>query len=217
MLSYGQYIIDRMVYRQEPKPQHVKKMAMPEDYVYINCTSLDVPVMMFPPNSSIDTTSELYLINSHALVCPDPSGLEDRYDADFDWAFEELCNSNGLEYNKEYFKALMKECAHITIRLKYKFNRPRPYQLAPVLGIDLSVQESDTAKTPSFPSGHSMQAMAQALVIAKMYPQIEKEALKLAKDISKSRIVGGHHYPSDVEYGEFIGKWLIQHIELPSY
>lgn len=217
MKSFSQYTIDRMVYRQEPRPKQAKKMAMPEDYEYINCTSADVPVIMFTPNSSVDTVSELHLINSHILVCQDPSGLEDRYDDDFDWAFEELCNSNGLEYNKKYFKALMKECASITIRLKYKFNRPRPYQLAPVLGVDLNVRESDTAKTPSFPSGHSMQAMTQALVIAKMYPQIEKEAIKLAKEISKSRIVGGHHYPSDVDYGEFIGKWLIQHVELPSY
>ena len=217
MKSFSQYTIDRMVYRQQPKPKHQRRLDAPEDYVYLNCTSLDAPVMMFPPNSSIDTQVELGLINSHAMVCPDPSGLEERYDDDFDWAFEELCNSNGLRYDKDYFKQLMKECASITIRLKYRFNRPRPYQLAHVLGIDLMVQDSDTAKTPSFPSGHSMQAMTQALVIAKMYPQIEKEAIRLAKDISKSRIVGGHHYPSDIEYGEFLGQWICQHVELSSY
>jgi hypothetical protein len=215
MKSFSQYSIDRMVYREVPKPKHQKRLDAPEDYAYLNCTSLDAPVMMFPPNSSIDVQSELCLINHHVQMCQDPSGLEGKYDDDFNWAFEELCNSNGLEYDKDYFKALMKECASITIRLKYRFNRPRPYQLAPVLGVDLMVQDSDTAKTPSFPSGHSMQAMTQALVIAKMYPSIKKEAIKLAKDVSKSRIVGGHHYPSDVEYGEFLGQWICQHVEIP--
>lgn len=217
MKSFSQYTIDRMVYCEVPKPKHKKKLDAPEDYVYLNCTSFDAPVMMFPPNSSIDTQVELCLMNSHILMCPDPSGLEEKYDEDFDWAFEELCSSNGLEYDKDYFKALMKECANITTRLKYKFNRPRPYQLAPVLGVELNVQKSETAKTPSFPSGHSFQAMTQALVIAKMYPSIKKEAIKLAKEVSLSRIVGGHHYPSDVEYGEFLGQWIIQHVELPRY
>jgi len=216
MQSFNQYSIDRMVYRAEPKPKHQKKMAEAEDYQYLNCTSLDAPVMVCPPNSSIDTICELELIKLHRSACLEPKELEDMYDDDFDWAFEKLCVDNGLKYDKTYFKKLMKECARITIRLKYRFNRPRPYQLAPILGVDILVEGSETAKTPSFPSGHSMQAMAQALTLGKMYPNIAKDAIKLAKDISMSRIVGGHHYPSDVEYGEFLGQWISQHVVIDS-
>jgi len=214
MKSFSQYSIDKMVYAAEPKPKHQKRIEEVEEYKYLNCTSLDAPVMVCPPNSSIDTISELQLIKLHRSTCIEPKELEDMYDDDFDWAFEKLCVDNGLEYDKTYFKKLMKECAHITIRLKYRFNRPRPYQLAPVLGVDILVEGSETAKTPSFPSGHSMQAMTQALVIGKMYPDLSEKAIKLAEDVSMSRIVGGHHYPSDIEYGEFLGKWLAQHVSI---
>jgi len=214
MKSFSQYSIDKMVYAAEPKPKHQKRIEEIEEYKYLNCTSLDAPVMVCPPNSSIDTISELQLIKLHRSTCIEPKELEDMYDDDFDWAFEKLCVDNGLEYDKTYFKKLMKECARITIRLKYRFNRPRPYQLAPVLGVDILVEGSETAKTPSFPSGHSMQAMTQALVIGKMYPDLSEKAIKLAEDVSMSRIVGGHHYPSDIEYGEFLGKWLAQHVSI---
>ena len=32
--------------------------------------------------------------------------------------------------------------------------------------------------------------------------------MKAADEISLSRLVGGHHYPSDIEYGKEIGRWL---------
>ena len=216
MQSFSQYHIDKMVYRAEPKPKHQRRLDEHEDYDLLNCTSLDAPVIMFPPNSSIDVKCELELIESHQIMCKDPKHLEEIYDDDFDWAFKELCQDNNLEYDKAYFKKLMKEVASITIRLKYKYNRPRPFQLAPIHCVDLHVEGSKTANTPSFPSGHSMQAMTQALVIAKIYPEISDKAFNLAKEISKSRIVGGHHFPSDIEYGEFLGQWIIQHVKLPS-
>ena len=32
--------------------------------------------------------------------------------------------------------------------------------------------------------------------------------MKTADKVSLSRVVGGHHYPSDIEYGKKLGKWL---------
>ena len=57
MKSFSQYSIDKMVYAAEPKPKHQKRIEEIEEYKYLNCTSLDAPVMVFPPNSSIDTIS----------------------------------------------------------------------------------------------------------------------------------------------------------------
>jgi len=216
MQSFTQYHIDRMVYRAEPKPKQQIKLARPENYELLNCTALDAPVIMFPPNSSIDTKCELELIRFHRMLCPNPEEVESMYDDDFNWAFEKLCYDNNLEYDRTFFKKLMKECASITLRLKYRFNRPRPYQLAPFHNVDLSVEESKTANTPAFPSGHAMQSTLQALILGKIYPVLAKDALKLAKDISKSRIVGGHHYPSDIEYGEMLGTWMEQYVKMPN-
>ncbi len=35
-----------------------------------------------------------------------------------------------------------------------------------------------------------------------------KVGAKAADKVSLSRVVGGHHYPSDIKYGEMLGKWL---------
>ena len=38
--------------------------------------------------------------------------------------------------------------------------------------------------------------------------ELKEDAMELAGEISKSRRVGGHHFKSDVDYGEKIGDWL---------
>ena len=63
-------------------------------------------------------------------------------------------------------------------------------------------------KTPSFPSGHTAQSILVAKIIGDVYPQLKEDAMKIADDVSKSRIVGGHHFKSDIEFGEKIGMWL---------
>jgi hypothetical protein len=51
------------------------------------------------------------------------------------------------------------------------------------------------------------------LVLAKQYPELEKKLIKIADEISLFRLVGGHHFPSDIEYGEFLGKWMADNIK----
>jgi hypothetical protein len=37
--------------------------------------------------------------------------------------------------------------------------------------------------------------------------------MKVSDKISLSRLVGGHHYLSDIEYGKKLGKWLHSHVK----
>ena len=107
---------------------------------------------------------------------------------------------------------MIKAASDRIIRLKYKYNRPRPYQLAPHHNVDVNVFGSETAKTPSFPSGHTAQSRLVAKIIGDVYPQLKEDAMKIADDVSKSRIVGGHHFKSDIEFGEKIGDWLYNNL-----
>lgn len=208
MQLFSKYIIDQIVYAKQPKAKHQKRLDSAEDYDILNCSFVDAPVMLPPANSSADAMVELETIANANLLHKNPAKLEDKYDDKFDWAFREIVEEAGLEYDKTYFKQLIKEAASITIRLKYKFNRPRPFQLGPVLGIDVTKYQSSTAKTPSFPSGHTAQSVLVACVLGKKYPELKEKLMKVADKVSLSRVVGGHHYPSDIEYGKVLGKWL---------
>jgi acid phosphatase (class A) len=208
MQLFSKYVIDQIVYAKEPKAKHQKRLDSAEDYEILNCSYVDAPVMVPPANSSGETMAELETIAAAEALHKNPGKLEHKYDDEFDWAFKKVVEDAGLEYDEIYFKRLIKEAASITIRLKYKFNRPRPFQLGPVLGIDVTKYQSSTAKTPAFPSGHTTQSVLVACVLSEKYPELKEELMKAADKVSLSRVVGGHHYPSDIKYGEMLGKWL---------
>ena len=208
MQLFSKYVIDKIVYAKQPKAKHQKRLDSAEDYEILNCSYVDAPVMVPPANSSGETMAELETIAAAEALHKNPSKLEHKYDGEFDWAFKKVVEDAGLEYDEIYFKRLIKEAASISIRLKYKFNRPRPFQLGPVLGIDVTKYQSSTAKTPAFPSGHTTQSVLVACVLGEKYPELKEELMKVADKVSLSRVVGGHHYPSDIKYGELLGKWL---------
>lgn len=209
---FSKYVIDKIVYAKTPKAKHQKRLDAPENYDLIRCSYLDAPVQIPPANSSPETAVELETIANANLQHKNPAKLEQKFDDDFLHAFKKCVEKAGHKYDEEYFKRLVKEAASITIRLKYKFNRPRPFQLGQVLGIEVTKYASSTAKTPAFPSGHTTQSVLVACVIGKKYPELKEEAMKIADKISLSRLVGGHHYPSDIEYGKKLGKWIAGHV-----
>ena len=208
MQLFSKYVIDKIVYAKQPKAKHQKRLDSAEDYEILNCSYVDAPVMLPPANSSGETMAELETIAAAEALHKNPGKLEHKYDDEFDWAFKKVVEDAGLEYDETYFKRLIKEAASITIRLKYKFNRPRPFQLGPVRGIDVTKYQSSTAKTPAFPSGHTTQSVLVACVLSEKYPELKEKLMKVADKVSLSRVVGGHHYPSDIEYGKVLGKWL---------
>ena len=208
MQLFSKYVIDKIVYAKQPTAKHQKRLDSAEDYEILNCSYVDAPVMVPPSNSSGETMAELETIAAAEALHKNPGKLEHKYDDEFDWAFKKVVEDAGLEYDETYFKRLIKEAASITIRLKYKFNRPRPFQLGPVLGIDVTKYQSSTAKTPAFPSGHTTQSVLVACVLSEKYPELKEKLMKVADKVSLSRVVGGHHYPSDIEYGKVLGKWL---------
>ena len=208
MQLFSKYVINKIVYAKQPKAKHQKRLDSAEDYEILNCSYVDAPVMVPPSNSSGETMAELETIAAAEALHKNPGKLEHKYDDEFDWAFKKVVEDAGLEYDETYFKRLIKEAASITIRLKYKFNRPRPFQLGPVLGIDVTKYQSSTAKTPAFPSGHTTQSVLVACVLSEKYPELKEKLMKVADKVSLSRVVGGNHYPSDIEYGKVLGKWL---------
>jgi acid phosphatase (class A) len=89
------------------------------------------------------------------------------------------------------------ETAAIVDQSKKFYARPRPFvadsRAKPC------VQLEDTF---SYPSGHATHSMLLALVLSEIFPEKRNELILLAQQIGHDRVLGGVHYPSDVEAGQ---------------
>lgn len=89
------------------------------------------------------------------------------------------------------------------LRLKMKYGRPRPYEIT-----DKLKSETDTSKSPSFPSGHATEAYVFAKVLGNKYPKKQKELDSMAEKIAMSRVQMGLHFPSDIEAGKKVANLI---------
>jgi len=95
----------------------------------------------------------------------------------------------------------------VILELKKYHNRKRPYELDK----KLSAFVMKSMKTPSYPSGHSVQGMLIGSALKMKYGK--SAFMKTAKNISYSRRVAHAHYKSDSKMGEELGNSMFKHIK----
>ena len=125
-------------------------------------------------------------------------------------SFGKLHEELELEYNEDEAGKYLKESSKYIMELKYKFQRPRPYQIAEFYGINLNGVDLDSMKTPSYPSGHATQGYLLGMIYSERYPQYNEEFIRLAEDIAESRIIGKAHFPSDKKAGIELAEKLFE-------
>ena len=200
--------LDNIRYSDSIKPKHQKRMDRPLKHIHNPIIPYNPP----PTNSSKVTIDELHwLLNfNDGKISNDVVMKGD----DIEKVFENYCEENSLDYPKKYIKELIKDSGRIIYELKYKYNRARPFQLGEFYNIpDFKIHKLDSAKTPSYPSGHSTQGIFISKVFGKMYPTHEKHFNKLGKMISHSRLMASAHFPSDTKFGEKVGNLIFNNIK----
>ena len=97
----------------------------------------------------------------------------------------------------------------VTKMLKWKYNRARPAQIAPELINEKNgtLLHSESAATPAYPSGHAVQAYYLAKILARKFPAKTHAVMEIATKCANIRIMAGHHYPSDRDFGW----WVVDH------
>jgi hypothetical protein len=111
--------------------------------------------------------------------------------------FEVYLKEKGLDYNRKNLENIINQSAPIILAHKNFYNRPRPAQVNP----NIKPVESSTAKTPSYPAGHSFQSYLVAKHLGDKHPSHQRKFNTIADRIGKSRTSMGLHYPSDHEQG----------------
>ena len=80
---------------------------------------------------------------------------------------------------------------------KPHFARPRPW----IGHADVVQPIAKPTKSGSYPSGHTTRAALYAIVMSAMVPERQRDIWQRAQDYAQSRVIGGMHYPSDLEAG----------------
>ena len=193
-----------MVFSKSIKPKHKKRMNL-ETKLFPN--NLKLTIKPPPPNESNKTRAEVFYLLGYNDGVIDNEMVQ-AYD-NIVSVFMPVIEKNGLEVSKDELEDVIKESSKFVMKLKYKFNRPRPYQIAEHYGIeDFKRHKLDTAKTPSYPSGHAMQGRLIALYLSNKDPENKNEYMMIGHNISESRIMARAHYPTDRKYGDMLGDEL---------
>jgi hypothetical protein len=90
--------------------------------------------------------------------------------------------------------------------LKKRFNRKRPFVAYP----DLVHPAIMLEPSPSFPSGHATRSAFFALLLAQLAPERKPELIARGAQIAIDRVIGGVHWPSDIEAGQRLGRKLAE-------
>jgi acid phosphatase (class A) len=162
-----------------------------------------LPNQLPPENSSAITLDEVRYLQS---IKVDKKFVEKN--DKIKKVFKETLLELELPYIEEEIDTLLKESGKFVMELKYKYNRPRPWQIAEFYGISLNGVDMKSMKTPSYPSGHATQGYLIGMHFAKRHPEHSKVFKQLGEDIAHSRIIAKAHYPSDKSFGKRVAEYL---------
>ena len=157
-----------------------------------------------PSNYSFDTSQEI----KELVKIPLNKRFVEEKD-DIKSYFKKIGDRTGVEFYPESIaEELIEQTAPLIMKLKNHYK-----VLAKKMGIKLNDIEMASMKTPSYPSGHSVQGILIGNVLATMFPLSAEEFIKAGKDISYSRNIARAHYKSDSKFGEAVGLELYKYLK----
>ena len=138
-------------------------------------------------------------------------------DTDASYFIKKYMDNNDLEYDNAVIEYIEKQCVPIVRHYKNHFNRPRPYQVAAYYNLELRRFKTETAKTPSYPSGHTVQPLVVALHYARKYPNHKSNLEAMANKCGYGRVIAGLHYPADYNAGVLLANKLMDFMKYEKF
>ena len=166
--------------------------------------------ILVPPPPSLDSRiEELVDIQAQYHNPYSPIALMQLLDEDMVSLFNIIIESAGYDNHKALIEKLKTEVKPVIKFHKTYFNAPRPIELAKSVGVELDADDLESARSPSYPSGHSTQAYYIAAHLSKLFPSLQAQFNELANMIAESRVDRGVHFRSDIEAGKLLADQLI--------
>jgi len=128
------------------------------------------------------------------------------------WRFADVVdnpkfNAATLPKVAAFFDRITETEAAVVDPAKDVWKRPRPH-----LYSDLVKPVVPLSKSGSYPSGHATVGTLMGIELANMLPEKRAQIMARAWEFGHNRVVGGVHYPSDIEMGRITGTVIAQTI-----
>jgi len=175
---------------------------------YLDSLFEELSTYTFPKNSSEATKEELNEIVDCLKTIEGKDEYIQRYqsyDKSLSGYFKHGLIKGGEDEKKviELIDSIVQDTLPLLTKLKFHFQRPRPYQLAEYYKLKLFPLPTISSDSPSFPSGHAYQSRILTEVIGNLYPKTYAFMQKVFNDICYSRLYMGVHYQSDIDVAIF--------------
>ena len=125
---------------------------------------------------------------------------EETVYAMFDRVMGERFKPEALPLTTQLFARLGETEDAVIDPVKAHFGRIRPYLNNPEIKAQVK-----PSKSGAYPSGHTSRSKMMAIILSVMVPEYQDAIFARAEDYAFSRIVGGMHYPDDLEGGRLAG------------
>jgi acid phosphatase (class A) len=167
-----------------------------------------------PANDSDRTKQEIgELLTIQVTRTP---AMEARAKADAEeniWRFADAVDNpkfaqENLPKFSAFFDRIVATESAVVDPAKDTWKRPRPHLLYP----DLVKPVVPLSKSGSYPSGHTTVGTLMGVVLSDMLPEKKQQIMARAWEFGQNRIVGGIHYPTDIEAGRISGTAIAQTI-----
>ena len=166
----------------------------------------------FPLNSSEETKGELEYLKelTDSATEEDKKFCNMMEDHHYKF-FEKVARDLGMEnITEDTIEGWCEVVDPIIFYLKHKFNRPRQYQLAYALGIDLYQIISTDANSGAYPSGHTMDFLVILFRFSKLRPDLVDKFNEIYERVENVRQLSGVHYTSDKKVSEILFSKLVK-------
>ena len=164
------------------------------------------------PNSEADKADLATLLElQHSRT----QAMCDRAKADVTISLKQFFRGMGINYEpalapavEDVFKLAEPVQHQASSTAKDYYKRLRPYDAS----ADLVPCISKTPGSFAYPSGHTVWAYSTAILLVRMLPEKRDALFARAADYARQRMIGGVHYPSDVDAGRVGGTVVADHL-----
>lgn len=202
--------LEKIVYGN-PTSDQLELLQKATEYDYLLPEMFEAPC---PSNISTLTQDELSAVVDYQkqfnFLNPATKKRYIAYDADLVKSVVNFVyNRFGVDIT-ELFESIIEETKPILLKLKYKFQRPRPYVLAKYYKQSIFPVLTPTAISPSFPSGHVFQVALLMETLGSAEPKMYNDLNNLLLDVCEQRLFYRLHYPSDNDMAIRFAKTITQ-------
>ncbi|HEY5298309.1 MAG TPA: phosphatase PAP2 family protein [Verrucomicrobiae bacterium] len=139
--------------------------------------------------------------NEIAAAMSEDKGVSMFY---FTPAIGKIFQPGNLPRTQAFLERVHSDAQSVVNQAKNYWQRPRPYVVDPDLATGKQLRSF------SYPSGHSTESMALALVLADLFPDQREPILAEAREIGWHRVEIARHYPMDIVAGRVLAQALVR-------